>query len=66
MPAFEASALLPVLKEVMKFADADKLKSTLATLGDPSLMPAVTPPGAAAAVVTPPIVKHAGRMTTDG
>src|SRR4051812_10062984 len=66
----EASALLPMLKEVMKFTDADKLKTAFATLGEPSgAPPAVTIPGqttGAGAAVPPPVVARAGRVTTDG
>jgi uncharacterized membrane protein YqiK len=59
----EASALLPMLKEVMKFTDADKIKSALGALGEispaaPSVPATVPPP--------PPVVTRAGRVTTDG
>jgi uncharacterized membrane protein YqiK len=63
----EASAVLPMLKEVMKVADVDQLKSTFASLAEPSAPPpAVTmSPSAAAPVPPPPVVARAGRVTTD-
>jgi uncharacterized membrane protein YqiK len=66
----EASALLPMLKEVMKFTDADKVKSAFASLGGEGVAaPVLVPPGptaAAAHVPGPPLVTHAGRVSTDG
>jgi hypothetical protein len=64
----EASALLPMLKEVMKFTDADKLKAAITSLGEPGNAPpaiGVTPPSAAP-VPPPPVVTRAGRVSTDG
>jgi uncharacterized membrane protein YqiK len=58
----EASAVLPMLKEIMKFTDADKLKSALGSLAETS-----PPPAAAAkppAPLPPPVVTRAGRVTT--
>ena len=66
----EASALLPMLKEVMKFTDADKLKGAFASLGAETPAPAAgavaAPAGKPAAAVPPPVVTRAGRVTTDG
>jgi uncharacterized membrane protein YqiK len=70
----EASAVLPVLKEAMKFTDGDKLKAAFAALGDPDRTspPVSLPPPPAAAVspgpvpTPPPVVARAGRVTTDG
>jgi uncharacterized membrane protein YqiK len=69
----EASALLPMLKEVMKFTDADALKSAFTSLGAP---PTVAPPPAVAVPVppaglpatasAPPVVARAGRVNADG
>src|SRR4029077_2728366 len=62
----EASAVLPMLKEVMKFTDADKLKAAFAALGE---QPGTAPPAAvtpAATTPPPPILTRAGRVTTDG
>jgi hypothetical protein len=41
----EASAVLPMLKEVMRFTDADKLKTAFASIADPdpAAAPAVSP-----------------------
>ena len=66
----EASALLPVLKEVMKFAEADKLKNAIVSLGE-AAAPLAAAAAAPAAVMPPvpaqpPVVKRAGRLTTDG
>jgi uncharacterized membrane protein YqiK len=55
---FEASAVLPVLKEVMKFADADKMKSTFAALG---VGETLTPP--ATLTTTPPPPPKPARPT---
>ena len=63
----EASAMLPMLKEVMKFTDADKIKAAFGSVADPDApAPAVvmaTPP---AGQVPPPVVTRAGHRTTDG
>lgn len=48
----EASAVLPMLKEVMKFTDADKLKTAFAEMGQ--------------AAVPAPAVARAGRVTPNG
>ncbi len=59
----EASAVLPVLKEVMKFADADSVKSAITSLGvGQSLVPT---PGAPAVPPAAPRGKGA-RPTTEG
>jgi len=60
----EASAVLPMLKEVMKFTDADKLKAAFASIGESGgpAVPAAAPGGA----VPPPVVTRAGRVTTNG
>jgi flotillin len=61
----EASALLPMLKEIMRFTDADKLKSAFASLGgEGTTAPAGAAP--AASIPAPPVVTRAGRVTTDG
>jgi flotillin len=61
----EASAVLPMLKEIMKFTDADKLKAALGGLAD---APAVTVPAPAAVSPAvpppPPVVTRAGRIST--
>jgi uncharacterized membrane protein YqiK len=61
----EASALLPMLKEVAKLTDTDQLKGAFASLGEPASAPppavAVTPPPP---VAPPPVVARAGRVTT--
>jgi uncharacterized membrane protein YqiK len=67
----EASALLPMLKEIMRFTDADKLKSAFASLGGESAAaPTLGAPGsattAAGSIPPPPIVTRAGRVSTDG
>jgi uncharacterized membrane protein YqiK len=67
----EASALLPMLKEVMKFTDADRIKSAFGALGEgaPAAPPVAAtvpplPPAVAAAVQPHPVVARAGRITT--
>jgi uncharacterized membrane protein YqiK len=64
----EASALLPMLKEVMKFTDADKLKAVMTSLGEPGgASPALgVTPQSPGAVPPPPVLTRAGRVTTDG
>ena len=67
----EASAVLPMLKEVMKFTDADKLKAAFASLGGetgapPAVVMAAPPVAAAVPPAPPPMVTRAGRVTTDG
>jgi flotillin len=71
----EASAVLPMLKEVMRFTDADKLKAAFGSVVDP--VPAAGP-GSAVVMASPsvpvaaPIVAHPGQptqvtqVTTDG
>jgi uncharacterized membrane protein YqiK len=64
----EASAVLPMLKEVMKFTDAEKVKAAFASLGGEG-SPASTvgaPAATAASIPPPPVVARAGRVTTDG
>jgi hypothetical protein len=62
----EASAVLPMLKEVMRFTDADKLKAAFASLGgEAGAPPAVVMAPPAAAVPPPPTVTQAGRVTTN-
>jgi uncharacterized membrane protein YqiK len=56
----EASAVLPMLKEVMKFADADKVKAAFAAVGEGASPSGPVPP------VPPPVVTRAGRVTTNG
>jgi uncharacterized membrane protein YqiK len=58
----EASAVLPMLKEIMKFTDADKLKAALGGLAETP--PAAAAPAKAPPSVPPPVVARAGRMTT--
>ncbi len=53
----EASAVLPMLKEVMKFADGDKLKAAFAAVGEGA---APVPPAVS------PVVTRAGRVTPNG
>ena len=62
----EASAVLPMLKEIMKFTDADKVKAAFASLGGeaPAAPPIAAP--SAAAPLPPPVVARAGRVSTDG
>jgi flotillin len=66
----EASALLPMLKEVMKFTDADKMKAAFASLGGETAPPPLGAPGSGATAASisppPPVVTRAGRVTTDG
>ncbi len=64
----EASAMLPMLKEVMKFADADKLKAAFASLGGETGAPARRRDRRlrSRAAVPPPMVTRAGRVTTNG
>jgi uncharacterized membrane protein YqiK len=66
----EASAVLPMLKEVMRFTDADKLKAAFASIADPD--PAVSPavsPASAVVMASPlptvatPVAAHAGQVT---
>ncbi len=60
---FEASAILPVLKEVMKFADPEKLRSTIAALEEKPAAAAVpAKPAVAAVAPVPPVT--AGRPST--
>jgi uncharacterized membrane protein YqiK len=66
----EASAVLPMLNELMKFSDGDKLKSAIAALV-PEVAAVTPPPRTAAAMAAPPppvpaVVTLAGRVTTDG
>jgi flotillin len=58
----EASAVLPMLKEVMRFADGDKLKAALGSFTEAPAPGAPLP----AAAVPPPVVTRAGRVTTNG
>jgi len=64
----EASALLPMLKEIMRFTDADKLKAAFASLGEGAAAPTLGAPGPAQppASIPPPVVTRAGRVSTDG
>ena len=59
----EASAVLPMLKEVMKFADGEKLKAAFASVGEADVPVPPVPPGSA---VPPPVMTRAGRVTTNG
>jgi hypothetical protein len=60
----EASAVLPMLKEVMRFTDAEKLKSAFASIGDPQ---EVAAPASAVVMAAPlptvatPVAAHAGQ-----
>jgi uncharacterized membrane protein YqiK len=58
----EASAMLPMLKEVMKFTDADKIKAAFGAVGDGSA-PAVVMAPPPAGQVPPPVVTRAGQVT---
>ena len=59
-----------MLKEVMKFTDADKLKAAFASLGgDAPAAPTLGAPGVAAtppSIPPPPVVARAGRVSSDG
>jgi hypothetical protein len=52
-----------MLKEVMKFADGDKLKAAFASVGEAGTPVVPVSPGSA---VPPPVVSRAGRVTTNG
>lgn len=52
----EASAVLPIMKEIMKATDGEKLKAAFESIGTPGVP---VPP------VTPPVVTRAGRVTTN-
>jgi uncharacterized membrane protein YqiK len=56
---FEASAVLPVLKEVMRFAEVDKFKDTLSALGA-STRPATVSPMAAPTTAPSPVTASGG------
>jgi uncharacterized membrane protein YqiK len=57
----EASAVLPIMKEIMKATDGEKLKAAFESIGTPGVP--VTAP--APAVPVPPVVTRAGRVTTN-
>jgi uncharacterized membrane protein YqiK len=61
----EASAMLPMLKEVMKFTDADKIKAAFGSVGEVS-PPAVVMASPTAGAAPAPKVTRAGQVTTDG
>jgi hypothetical protein len=59
----EASAVLPMLKEVMRFTDADKLKAAFGSIADPAAAgaPTVSPAAVVMASPTGTVVPHAGQ-----
>jgi uncharacterized membrane protein YqiK len=60
----EASAMLPMLKEVMRFTDADKIKAAFGSVADPDApAPAVVMAPPPAGQVPPPVVTRAGHRT---
>jgi uncharacterized membrane protein YqiK len=62
----EASAVLPIMKEIMKATDGDKLKAAFESIGTPggvAPVPPVTAP--VPPVPAPPVVTRAGRVTTN-
>ena len=58
----EASAMLPMLKEVMKFTDADKIKAAFGSLGDTAAAPPVVVMASPPAGSVPPVVTPAGEV----